>query len=124
MAIGDNVLPADRATKIAQSDKWTAAQRLMVIGGVPILMAISGTFGGLILGETIQNGKDVAGHTQKIDSIDENVKALKVRGDADHDHLSAIDGVILVINTKLEQLPLLWSAIGRSRNPAPVDPKP
>lgn len=111
---------SSRVAQIAQSDKWTALQRVMVVVGIPALL----TFGGLILNETIQNGKEVASHSTKIDDIKGSVDDIKKETTDDHDHLSRLDGLILVINSKLEQLPLIWQALSRGRDPQPANKPP
>lgn len=121
MAVGDNIDHGSRVTKIAQSDNWAAAQRVMVIAGIPAL----GFIGALMLTKTINNGETVAAHTITLENIDRNMQQIGGQVAVDHDKIGVIDGVILVINSKLEQLPLLWSAISRGRNPAPADkPQP
>jgi hypothetical protein len=103
--------PDSRVTKIAQSDTWTALARVASVVGTCILVPI----GGWVAYSEWQNSVALSAHTTSIDDIKASVDSIDRKSGEDHDHISHIDGLILVIQSKLDQLPMLWNAISHGQ---------
>lgn len=104
--------PVSRVTKIAQSDGWTTAQRLMVVIGIPALLAV----GGVMLNEIIQDGKEVASHTTDITAIKQGVDELKKQDSTDHDWLTQLKTEVEGPQGLIAQIQKLWE---RPQKPPP-----
>lgn len=101
MAVGDNLLPATRATKIAESDAWTAWARIASIVGGTVMTVIVMPFVVWQARTTYDSSVTLTAHTGDIANVQTTVNKIETQSSADHDDILGIHGLISLLALRM-----------------------
>lgn len=119
MAVGDNILPAARATKIAESDAWTAWARIASIVGGAVMTVIVMPFVVWQARTTYDSSLALTDHTRTITDIQTTVNEIKGEAGTDHDWVTILKSEVEGPNGILTQIQKLWSRPAKDDKPTP-----
>lgn len=101
-----------RATKIAQSDGWTALARVASVAGMAVLVPIASWVGY----QEWQNSVALSAHTQTIESIKSDVGDIKKQDGQDHDWVVTLR---TQVDSLMIQVQKLWDRPAKNDKPPP-----
>lgn len=119
MAIGDNVLPAQRATKIAESDNWTAWARIGSILGGGLMTLVVAPLAVWMATTTYNSSLALTDHTRTITDIQTTVNEIKGEAGTDHDWVTILKSEVEGPGGLIDQIQKLWNRPARSDRSPP-----
>ena len=109
------ILDDEKATAIAQSDKWTAWARVASVITPLILVPI----GGFLALQTVLNSQTMSAHTATLETMQNDLKDVKGEVGPDHDMITTLR---VQVDSLIDQVKQLWQR--PTPNGAPARTKP
>lgn len=109
-------LDAERATRIAQSDRWTAISRIASIFAAAVTTLLLAPL--IIWGFTTiqQSALTLNSHSNDIGTIKQDVAAIKQQDGQDHDWLTTLRSEVEGPNGLIVQITKLWQRPAQPNN--------